>query len=308
MLGKQLLLLWFGIAIPSIQASIILSDNFSYRDGPLVDVSGAMWKTHSGTAGQVRVISGKALLSEKKSEDVSAAFPGGPISVTNAAFLYTRFTATFSALPAGSNGAYFAHFKDATATMGLRCRIFATTNGAGTGCFRLGISAGSNTVTALLADDLVLDSAFTVVCRMALADNTSTIWLNPRTETDPSATSTDSITPKTAVAFAFRESLAASGGIGELSVDDLVIATTFDEVISATTEPPELMIAICVEPNVGIRISWPASAGHTYSVWGSELVSESFWPIVSDLSFPGGTGLFEAPTGGQTCFFRVSSP
>jgi Immunoglobulin domain len=72
---------------------------------------------------------------------------------------------------------------------------------------------------------------------MVLADNQSTLWLNPNAETDPGATSTDEAAPKTVAAIAFRQSLASGAGMGELAVDDLVVATEFAELLSDAGPP-----------------------------------------------------------------------
>ena len=231
------------VLLPLVYAhgSVVFSDDFSYPDGPLVTVSDGRWKTHSGTVGQVEVVSGQISLSQKKSEDVNAPFPDGPIGPIQALAMYAGFKVNFSTLPTGANGTYFAHFKDTTATTGLRCRIFASTNGAPSGSFRLGIAAATNTATSMLARDLELHTVYQVTCRMLLGNNSSTLWVQPNAETDPGTTSTDEATPKPAVAFAFRESL-AGGGMGELTVDDLVVATTFAEVHPAAPASPPLIV------------------------------------------------------------------
>jgi hypothetical protein len=310
MLGKSLLAVAVVASLMPLagSAAVLLSDDFSYADGPLIAVSSGKWKKHSGTAEQVEVLGGQVKLSQKNTEDVNAAFPDGPIGPTNAAALYARFAVSFSALPSGSNGTYFAHFKDGSATTGLRGRMFVLTNGAGAGHFRLGIAAGAATASAILEQDLVLNTNYTVVCRMALSDNTSTLWLNPSSELDSGVTSTDSVPPKAAVAFALREALGSPGGMGELTVDDLVIATSFAEVI-APGKPEGLMLSITCDPIAGVQLHWPAHPECTYSVLAAASPGDAWSVIALGLWFPDGIGWYAEPwTDSLMSLYQVSSP
>jgi hypothetical protein len=277
------------LAASAIQASVLLSDDFSYPDGPLVRVGAEKWTTHSGTAAQIEVRNGQILLSQKQTEDVSALLQSELPGTTVVATLYARFKATFSSLPTGVNGAYFAHFKDAALTTGFRCRLFATTNSAAAGCFRLGISAAASAATAILPEDLQLQTPYTIVCRMAVTNNVSTLWLNPSSETDFGITSTDEAATKTAAAFAFRESLSSGAGMGELAIDDLVVATTFGEVIERS---PSLAITISLDGPI-VRLRWPAQSDLTYSVWTSATMPGEWLPVAAALWFSNGEGLFE---------------
>lgn len=220
----------YGLLTESTVGGVIVADEFSYPDGPLVVVSDGIWKTHSGTAGQAEVFSGQLRLSQKLSEDVSVGLGAG-FSPTNAPPLFASMTVSFSAFPTGVSGTYFAHFKDASLTTGIRCRFFATTNGAAPGQFRLGISAGSNAPTALWPHDLELQVPYRLVCQWVLSNASATLWINPLGETDPSITAPDHAAPKSVTAFAFRQSLSSGTGIGELAVDHLVISTKFEEAL-----------------------------------------------------------------------------
>ena len=219
------------LSIGQTAAAVLFSDNFNYPDGALATVAEGKWKTHSGTAGQMEVVSGALRLSQKRSEDVSAVLNATPIGATNYPALYAAFTVNFSVLPSGSLGGYFAHFKDSTATTGIRCRIFATTNRAATGSFRLGVASGTNTATGLLPNDCKPGTRYRLVCRLTLSNSLSTLWLNPNSERDPGVSSTDEAAVKAVIAFAFRQSLSSGSGMGELSVDDLVVATTFTDAL-----------------------------------------------------------------------------
>ena len=188
---RILLILSAGVVvICRARSTVILDDSFDYPDGALVAVSAGTWVNHSGTLNQVDVISGKVNLSQNESEDVNAQLAGAPYEGPT---LYASFLVNFSALPAGA-GTYFAHFKNATAT-GMRCRIFATTNGAVTGRFRLGIANGSGTQVNV-ATDLALNTDYLLVARYNTGTPVSTLWIGPESESDPGnrADATDSAT------------------------------------------------------------------------------------------------------------------
>lgn len=234
--GSLVLIFVFVLFLPAgLNAGVLFTETFAYSDGALVSVAQGRWKAHSGSAGQAEVVSGALELSEKKTEDVSAPFPSGVQGPDQVAALYASFTAAFSGLPSGKGG-YFAHFKDAAATTGLRCRIFATTHGAAPGKFRVGIAAAASAASSVLEQDLSLGVSYRLVCRMTLADNVCTLWVNPASENPRGATSSDKpATVKSATAFAFRQSRSSGSGMGELRVDDLRVATTFAETLAAST-------------------------------------------------------------------------
>jgi hypothetical protein len=310
MLGtSELSLLIPLVLLPLAHArgTVVFSDDFSYPDGPLVTVSDGRWKTHSGTPGQVEAAGGQVLLSQARTEDVSATFPGGVIGPIEALTLYASFTVNFSALPTGPNGAYFAHLKDTTATTGIRCRIFASTNGAAPGMFRLGIAAATNAATSMLTEDLALQNPYRVVCRMLLGNNASTLWLHPSAETDESATASDLVSPKPAAAFAFRQSLVGSAGMGELAIDDLVVATTFAEVCPAS--PPPLALTISRTGADRVELRWAAEPGQSYCMWAADFPEGEFSVLAPGLLFADEFGFLEQSVQeSQSRFYRVSLP
>jgi PEP-CTERM motif-containing protein len=237
----SLLLPVAALLTANVQAALVLNDSFSYSDGPIVGAPGSPWATHSGTAGQANVVSGQLSLTESESEDVNSALSGGPYTVASGAVLYSSFTVSFSALPSGG-GAYFAHFRD-TGT-GFRARVFTSTTNAALGSFRFGIgNSSSATVTSgQIATDLNLNTTYTVVTRYDVASGLSTIWLNPTAETDPSVTASDTPGTIDISSYAFRQSLATGSGMGNLTVDDLRVGTTFAEVVPE----PSTIVLLCL--------------------------------------------------------------
>jgi hypothetical protein len=283
--------LWLATNCNSSHAAVVLSDNFSYAAGSLTNVSNLKWTTHSGTGGQVDIAGGKLNLTEAESEDVNALLAGQPYATNGTTVLYGKFSVRFSALPAGTNGAYFAHFKDGT-TSGFRARVFASTNGAAAGSLRLGIAAGGGNATASVATDLSLNTDYTVVVRYVVGDGTSTLWINPTLESEAGAMATDAASPLPIASIAFRQSLSSGNGMGTLQVDDLVVATTFAEALSGPStgtapsivaEPADLSVAAGAAASFSVTANGSAPLGYQWRFNGVAIAGATL-PIYSIVS------------------------
>ncbi|MBE0543408.1 MAG: immunoglobulin domain-containing protein, partial [Verrucomicrobia bacterium] len=241
--ARRLGIILAGLLLSSntARAAVILYDSFSYPSGSLITNSTFFWKAHSGTTGQTQVVSGRVQLSQNHSEDVAAGLTNGPYSGDT---LYASFTINFSALPSGA-GNYFAHFKD-SGSANFRAKVFATTSGAVPGFFRVGVANVANTPLAI-PTDLALGGNYTLVVRYTVAPPATTLWINPAGEdslTDR-ADATDSATALAITTFALRQSN-SGGGMGVLTLDDLIVATSFAEanppaasLPPTITEPPQ---------------------------------------------------------------------
>ena len=231
---KRIAFLVTILAVSTVGASAatLFSDNFnSYADGSLITVSGGVWTTHSGsTPGQVDVLSGAVNLTENESEDVNALISGGPYS---SGVLYYGLNLNFSALPSFEAGGYFAHFKDAST--GFRARLFVTTTGAAAGTYRLGINNGSTPVSVIFPTDLTLNSWHQAVVRYDLTAVSTTLWVDPLLETDPSVTATDVVTANQVLGIALRQSKTTSSGMGTLVADNVMVGDSFYSVIPEPT-------------------------------------------------------------------------
>ncbi len=249
----NLLCLLFTLAYlaPAMRASVLLSEEFAYPDGPITTNSGGRWNNHSGTAGQADTTAGKLNLTEKESEDINSAIGGGPYDPASGIVLHARFKATFTTLPSGA-GTYFAHLKDAAS--GFRARVFASTTGAAKGSLRLGITA-TTAAANYLPMDLAQGSAHTIVVRHDVKTGTSTLWVDPMSPSDPNVVTTDATSGIAVSAFGFRQSLSSGAGMGVIAVDDLVVATTFEEALAGRpvdstpaqpviTRPPKSQAAV----------------------------------------------------------------
>lgn len=233
------LLLAAGLTVAP--AAILLNEDFAYPNGPLTTNSGGLWATHSGTAGQLDVTNGAAFLTASDSEDVNRQLAGQPYPAAGATnVFYAGFTVRFLALPSDA-GAYFAHFFS-SATV-FRGRVWALGGGAPTGQFRLGLSSVANTVTATnTMENLALNTSYRLVLRVENTNNClARLWINPTTESDPAlTTSGESAGPATFTAFALRQ----NSGMGTLLLDDLVVATSFQEALTGASPPQPPVILL----------------------------------------------------------------
>lgn len=272
------------------RGAVLLNDSFPYSDGPLVTVSAGQWTNHSGTIGELKVASGRAFVTQSSGEDVGAGLAGGPYGTGTNVFLYAGFTMNFSNAPSGAGG-YFAHFK-AAGTSSFCGKVFATTNGVPAGFYRVGVSKTTSTVTSavFLTNNLSYGADYALVLRYAPSNSASALWLNPTNESDPAAVATDTGSAISVVAFALRESLASGDGMGGVFVDNLVVATSFSEVIS---DPAPVVPAITQQP-----VSQVATQGDNVTF----MVAATGWPTPAYQWQLNGTNLAGATDGALTLF------
>lgn len=243
-----------GISSRTALATSLLQETFSYPDGDLKLAAGSPWVSHGGGSTPLNVVSGQAFIDQNDATSGRDDY-NSPLSATfdpstdNTSVLYSAFTANFTALPFLSgtavNGSYFAHFKS-SASSEFYGRIGASTTGAGAGAFRLSIANESGT-PVFLAQDLNLNTTYTVVTRLDLSTDKVTLWVNPTLETDTSVTDVAGAITYSAGsinAYALRQGTSGSspnvGAPGDILIDDLRVATSFAEVIAPIPEPSSL--------------------------------------------------------------------
>jgi hypothetical protein len=250
------------------RAEILFSEDFSRPDGPVVELPGTPWRTVLGTPAQIRTTGGSLRLQEGEPETVEAPLAGQPI--TNRP-VYAGFTATVSALPSGDSFQHFAAFSIVNGPRPLS-RVVMTTRGAAPGRFRIGVTHGFTGTgglpapTGIIPVDLSLNTPFRLVLRQGLPSPLSTVWVNPTTE-EGGADNSDEGTflPASIVGFMFRQRLLDGQGMGTVTVDDLVVATTFDEVQSAPVSPPTLS-GIRRDASGGVRLTLKGAAGSPFTL------------------------------------------
>lgn len=250
------------------RAAVILHDSFSYPNGALITNSAFFWKAHSGTTGQTQVVSGRVQLSQNQSEDLAAGLTNGPYQSDT---LYASFTINVSALPSGA-GNYFAHLKD-NGSANFRAKVFATTSGAAPGFFRVGVANVANTPLTIPAD-LALGSDYKLVVRYAVATPATTLWINPASE-DSLTDRADATDPATALGistFALRQSN-SGGGMGVLTLDDLIVATNFAEANPTAANLPPVIVV----PPVSQTIAEGRTAIFTVTATGPPPLGYQWW-------------------------------
>jgi hypothetical protein len=242
-------------------ADLIWQEKFNYSNGPasFTSTNGtgsttiSNWITHSGAL-DAYVLSNRLEVSTSstfggvtttRTGDINRQFATTNNSVfTNThQLMYASFIVNFTNLPT-ANGAYVAHFKAGVPTSStFQGRLWAlagnpaqTTNNftALPNSFRLGVSAtGSGSPSKMFGADLTLNNDYQVVLGWDPVTLLAvSLWVNPISSSDPSATSGDPFSPtagNVANSFAFRQ---ASGFGGFFTASNLVIATTFDEALT----------------------------------------------------------------------------
>jgi len=268
---------------------LVLGDDFSYPDGSIITNSGFFWNAHSGATGQTQVIQGRLSLSSTNSEDISALLTNVPYAPGGGYVFYARFLVNFSALPgASASGEYFAHFREFTGGI-FRGRVFASTSGAAPGSYRIGVANGGFT-TVFFPRDLLPGAPYVVIVRYNNDTAQTTLWINPAAETSPGVTATDPASPITIYTYAFRQ----SSGIGTLTVDDLKIGTTFDDVwISVIPSPEPLQYSYA---NGTLTLSWTDPA---FVLQAAPTVTGAYTNV------PGATSPWPVPAGGEQMYFRL---
>jgi hypothetical protein len=172
-------------------------------------------------------------VSAGRTEDVIAPLIGGPYTKGSGTVLYAAFKAKFLSLP-GSKPGCFASFVSGST---LRGRIYAGTSNAAPGCFRLYVANGTDT-NSILPFDLQTNVTCTLVTRYALDGPSTTLWLNPSTESDAGTVAADVVSVSSVASYGFRE----DADVGAtLLVDDLRVGLWFSDVIG-TIAPERLNI------------------------------------------------------------------
>jgi hypothetical protein len=239
--------------VPS--AGTLFYEPFNYADGSLSTNSSGLWQNHGGTPGDLSVLSDAAFISASFSEDLNARLRGEPYNVSTGTNLYYSLRFWADNLPT-SDGGYFAHFIGSSSA--FRARLIVSTTNAPLFYYRVGIGNGVNSATnsgyAEIPTDITFGETNTVVVRYNVGTGRSTLWLNPTNESDPSVTATDILgSTNNILQFALRQTTFQ----GDINVDDVRVAVTFDEALGLLPQNYRLRIW---RDGTDVKIAWPTAA------------------------------------------------
>ena len=218
--------------VGSASASVIVSEDFSYSDGSLT--TNAAWNTISGTTGDLLVSSGQAIVQHGiPSEDANTVFTAQTSGTVyfSLDFLVQDLGAPYS----GSDAEYFTHF---TAGASHVARLYVATP-SGSGDFTVGIANSSSSAVASWATDLSFDTVYLAVVAYDIDNNATSLWIDPSSEGDTSIDSVSGTASLTISKVGLRQSDSSQNET--ITVDNLVVATIFDEVIGVP-EPTSLLL------------------------------------------------------------------
>lgn len=217
---------------PARLSAAIFTETFSYADGELVGVSGGNWAA-TGTTDSNFVQSGKLFIDDVTSGKDYTRSLGGAIT---SGIVYAGFDLNVSNTdgPSGSTlDPYFAHFGQSASTNFVARLIL--NDGTTATTFKIGIARGTGTGESQTpwASELTQGQDYRVVIGFDIDNNIASLWINPTTIGDTNVTNNTGTTDPTGLSvFATRVSGTADG---EKLLDNLVVSTTFGEVVPEPT-------------------------------------------------------------------------
>ena len=214
-------------------ATVLASDAFSYPNGNLVPNGG--WANYSGAGTDIQVTAGRAVGFGPNPPDDHLLFAVQP---TTSGKTYACFDVIIPAIAGAPKAIYFAELKDAGAA-NLVSRVYVLPVAGG---FTFGLSHSSTSATvgvvAWSTTTLLYNHKYNIVINYNPVAQSSTLWLDPLTESSTSISITNTaITALAVQGFGLRQSASAStlpaspsyAGTVDwgYSVDNLGVGTTF---------------------------------------------------------------------------------
>jgi hypothetical protein len=216
-----------AFALPA-SGAVLLDEQFTYGDGDIVVVSGALWANHSGAVNPTVVSQELKVDGINESGDVNRNLSGAQSpQATTYACLKVRVDG--STVSGGGN--YFAHMRSTANPFNFRSRVFTTDAGA-TFTFGIASTSSGDTPTVPWGVALNFGQVYTVVHSYNAATGESKLWVDPVTEASASVSSTAAVAAGEAIDnYAFRQ----SGSSVQQFCDDLKVGETFADVCGGAT-------------------------------------------------------------------------
>jgi hypothetical protein len=219
--------------------NIVAMDYFNYdQTGALDSISAGYWKHLSGVFGQMQAGGGSVVVDTiDYTENLQTKLLGAPYTTNSGSVLYASYIINMSGAEMPLNlGSYFTVFNDGSGSTGFyECGLYATTNGAAAGCYRVGVAnmpAVDGDPAVVFPMDLLPGSNYFVVTSLALSNAFSTLWVDPQNASAPSVS--DYTVPSNIGTNALNISdfeLRESGSVaGSVSISNIKIGTTLDSV------------------------------------------------------------------------------
>jgi len=239
--GKCLALAATLLATSAANAALFYNEEFDYADGALTTVSGGLWTAHSGAGSNSVMVSSETISLNHGSgsrEDVKRE-TGSAMGAGDK--WYAAFDVTVSG---GSDTVYFAHFVEGASL--FESRVFVTAPTAG-GNYTIGLS-NTSTVTSTWASDFTFGDKHRVVVSYDYDTHVSNLWVDPVDESSTFITVNNGFSDEIS-GFAFRQ---AAGNSVQV-IDNLAVATTFNEALTGVPEPATLsLLALATMGCVGV--------------------------------------------------------
>jgi hypothetical protein len=213
-------------------ATVLLSESFTYPNGPLPPNGG--WANFSGAGTEIQVVAGRAVGDHNSAPDDHILFPAQSTSSKTYA-CFDVIIPTFTGQP---KAVYFAMLKDAGTSIFVS-RVYVVPVAPSGWTFAISHSStGATAGCTLWPGTLTSGTKYNVVINYDPVNKSSTLWVNPANELSASVTDVNGAIAAIGVAgFGLRESATAStfpasqvftGSTNiTYSVDNLGVGTTF---------------------------------------------------------------------------------
>ena len=243
-MGVSALILTFAFSTGQVSADVIAFDNFDYADGSLVPNGG--WTNHSGTSGDMQVLNEQVVIQHGvPSEDAHISFAG----VSGEIYYGLDFSVSATGTITGTDHEYFAHFKDTGFNFSARLDVVAPT---GSGDFTVGIASDDSVADSIWGTDLAFGTTYRAVVGYNQDTNIAQLWIDASASTDTSIMGDDQTDPGDVVTqFSLRQS---DSDLNEtVTVDNLVVGMTFDDVVNPIPEPSSGIVLMAFATGLFVR-------------------------------------------------------